>query len=158
MFTSMMHIAFFTDQMDEMLDFYVNKLGAEIKVLTRYKSYLNRPDRPDKQEIARKDPERIFNVYLQLAQGQFSELFPKKEGQKDAEEPNSHLGYSHYALLVDDIFETRRKLEEKGCSFDTDISKGPSETWQMWMHDPDGNRFEIMQFTDKSYQVIGHAD
>lgn len=37
-------------------------------------------------------------------------------------------------------------------------TKGPSETWQFWSHDPDGNYFEVMQFTDKSYQINGHID
>ena len=41
-------------------------------------------------------------------------------------------------------------------NIDTPITKGPSETYQMWLHDPDGNKFEIMQFTDKSIQVVGN--
>ncbi len=28
----------------------------------------------------------------------------------------------------------------------------------MWVHDPDGNKFEIMQYTDKSFQVVGHIE
>ena len=58
----MMHVAFYTDRMDEMIAFYTEKLGATIKVCTRFKQYLDRDDRPYMQEIARKDPEKIFNV------------------------------------------------------------------------------------------------
>lgn len=35
---------------------------------------------------------------------------------------------------------------------------GQSETWQMWIHDPDGNKFEIMQYTDKSLQHHGNIE
>lgn len=40
-------------------------------------------------------------------------------------------------------------------SYTRDISLGIDNTWVMWMKDPDGNPFEIMEYTDKSYQVIG---
>ena len=159
LFKNIMHIAFYTDNMNEMLDYYTNKLGATIKVLSRYKIYANRPDRPQFQKIALETPEKIMNVYLELAPGQYVELFPKIDGQtKNDAKWNEQLGYSHYALTVEDIFETRKILEERGVVFDTTISKGPSETYQMWTHDPDGNMFEIMQYTENSYQVKGHID
>ena len=34
-FNTIMHIAFFTDQIEAMMDFYINKLGAKLKVLVR---------------------------------------------------------------------------------------------------------------------------
>ena len=154
----MMHIAFYTDRMDEMIKFYTEKLGASIKVCTKYKQYIDRDDRPYFQKIAQQDPEKVFNVYLEIAPGQFVELFPKMPDQADDVGWNERLGYSHYALTVDDIFETRKTLEERGVVFDSEISKGPSQTYQMWMHDPDGNMFEIMQYTQNSYQVKGHID
>lgn len=157
-FEKMMHVAFYTDKMDEMLEFYTKKLGCPIKVLTKYKQYLNRDDRPQHQEIALKDPEKIFNVYIELAEGQFVELFPKKEGQKDHDDWNSSLGYSHFALTVEDIYQAKKQMEEAGIEIDTPVSIGPSGTYQFWIHDPDGNKFEIMQFTENSYQVTGHFD
>ena len=157
-FNCMMHVAFYKDRMDEMIAFYTEKLGATVKVCTRFKQYIDCDDRPYLQEIARKDPERIFNIYLEIALGQFVELFPKNPNQIDDVGWNERLGYSHFALTVDDIFETRKELEERGVVFDSPISKGPSETYQMWVHDPDGNKFEIMQYTENSYQVKGHID
>lgn len=159
-FQSIMHIAFFTNQMDEMLDFYVNKLGAKKKVVVKYGVYLNRDDRPAMQEIARVDPERIFNAYLEIAPGQFLELFPTDAKPKPGAEGTDWdglNGYSHFALLVEDIFQTREELLQAGIQPDTDISKGPSETYQMWIHDPDGNKFEIMQYTENSIQVKGNC-
>lgn len=155
-FKSIMHVAFFTDRMEEMIDFYQNKLGASIKCLVRYDVYRDRADRPRQQKIALEDPQRIFNVYLEIAPGQFLELFPKMEGQAEDTEWNRRLGYSHYALLVDDIFAVREELAARGVAIDTEPSKGPSGTWQLWVHDPDGNKFEIMQYTEDSYQVKGY--
>ena len=33
-FKSLMHVSFFTDQMDVMRDFYENKLGLKVKIVT----------------------------------------------------------------------------------------------------------------------------
>lgn len=41
-FKSLMHIAFYTDQLDQMLDFYVNKLGMTKKSEVNYSIYLDR--------------------------------------------------------------------------------------------------------------------
>lgn len=103
---NVMHVSFFTDKMDEMIAFYCEKLGCKVKVLTRYKAYLDRDDRPAMQAIAQKDPERIFSVYLEIAPGQFVEFFPKGDGQLDRDDTpwNGRLGYSHFALTVDDIW------------------------------------------------------
>ncbi len=155
MFNSIMHMSFFTDRLDEMIAFYTEVLGGTLKIVTRAKAYLDRP-RSGYHALALADPEAIIIVYIELAPGQFVELFPKVAGQGPAAAFNENLGYSHFALTVDDIFAARAELEGRDLVFDTEISKGPSETYQMWAHDPDGNKFEIMQFTDKSYQVVGH--
>ncbi|MCM3600429.1 VOC family protein [Robertmurraya korlensis] len=44
-----------------------------------------------------------------------------------------------------------------GITIDSDISKGPSETYQLWIQDPDGNKIEIMQYTENSLQVKGNC-
>lgn len=153
MFKSIMHLAFFTDQMEAMQDFYVNKLGGNLKIVTKAKAYLGAKSGYGK--IAETDPEKIVIMYIEVAPGQFIELFPKSEGQGPAPIPNQTLGYSHYSLLVDDIEAAKKELEARGVEIDTPISKGPSETYKFWIHDPDGNKIEVMQYTDKSYQVVG---
>ena len=153
MYTSLMHVAFYTDKIDEMIDFYTNKLGGTLKALTRYEIYADRDDRPAIQKVALKNPKKIFNAYIELAPLQFIELFPSMESQKEHTDFNEYKGYSHFALTVDNIFDARKKLEDNGVEFVTDISKGPSETYQMWAKDPDNNFFEIMQFTENSIQI-----
>ena len=149
-----MHVSFFTDQMDVMRDFYENKLGLKTKIVTRARLYegLNRGAY---SEVAKIDPDRIIIVYIEIAPGQFIELFPKNEGQKEHDHWNERLGYSHFALLVDDIEATKEQLIAAGVELDTPLSKGPSNTFQMWVHDPDGNKFEIMQYTPESFQLVG---
>lgn len=157
-FNAVMHVSFYVKDFDKVLDFYVNKLGLKLKVLVRYKAYLERDDRPHMQAIARKDPDRIFNAYIEIAEGQYIELFPATENQKPHSEWNEFIGYSHYALIVDDIHATYQNILDAGITPETRLSKGPSETWQFWVKDPEGNYFEIMQYTEESYQVNGHID
>ena len=156
-FNSLMHIAFFTDQMEAMEEFYCDKLGLKKKVEVKYKVYLDWNDRPAMQKIAQEDPERVFNTYIELAQGQFIELFPIEVKRSEESVVDNTPGYSHFALLVDDIYAAKKQLLEAGVKIDTDISKGPSETYQMWIHDPDGNKFEIMQYTENSIQLKGNC-
>ena len=154
-FKSIMHVTFFTSRLDEMCRFYTEVLGGTIKIVTKAKAYRDLPDSPY-YSVAVEDPECVVIVYIELAPGQFIELFPASPRQLSHRAWNEAADYSHFALLVEDIVETRARLEARGLSFDTEIAEGPSETYQMWAHDPDGNRFEIMQYTDRSYQVVGH--
>ena len=155
-FNAIMHVSFFTDQFEEMVDFYKNKLGAKEKVIVRWKDYKNSPNRPTYAKLAETDPEGIFYEYLELAEGQFIEIFPANPDQKPHRKWNEDVGYSHFALTVDDIFAASEELQKNGVMPDTDISKGPSGTYQQWFSDPDGNKFELMQFTEESFQVVGH--
>lgn len=104
-------------------------------------------------ELADAGEEGSAFVYFEIAPGQFVEFFPKKKEQMPHGEWNDRADYSHFALLVDNIYETRKELESRGVVFDTEISIGPTGTYKMWMHDPDGNRFEIMQYTKDSVQL-----
>ena len=42
-FKSVMHVSFYVDDFDKMVDFYVNKLGLKQKILTRYGVYKDSP-------------------------------------------------------------------------------------------------------------------
>lgn len=55
-YSSLMHVAFHTDRMDEMVRFYTEVLGGKLKVVTRYGAYLERDDRPAMQAAARIRP------------------------------------------------------------------------------------------------------
>ena len=132
-FNEVMHLSFYTDQMDKMRDFYENKLGLKAKIIMRYGAYLGQKSRGAWAKKAITDPDGIAYIFIELAPGQY------------------------LALMVDDIFEARKELIEAGIEIDIEPNKGQSETWQMWIHDPDGNKFEIMQYTDLSLQHQGNV-
>lgn len=158
-FNSLMHINIVAKNWDKMVDFYQNKLGFKKIVLVKYGEYLNCPDKPQQQKIAQADPDRIMYGYFEVCPGQFIEMFPKDTAQVDDVAWNSRTGFNHFALTVDDIQAAFQEFKKKGVPLISEKpTKGPSETWQFWAHDPDGNHFEVMQFTDKSYQLLGHID
>ena len=49
-FNEIMHLSFYTDQMDEMRDFYENKLGLKAKIIMRYEAYKGKKDRGARSE------------------------------------------------------------------------------------------------------------
>lgn len=111
------------------------------------------PERKEWYENARTNPNGIACIFIELAPGLFLELFEKQLNQLEHEEASLIAGYSHFALMVDDIFEARKELAEKGIPIDIAPNLGQSGTWQMWIYDPDGNRFEIMQYTPDFLQL-----
>lgn len=154
-FKSIMHISFFTNRMEEMRDFYENKLGMKPKIVTKAKAYLDTKN-PMYSQMAGEDPEKVLIIYLEAAPGQFIELFPGSPDQGPHPEWNKNLGYTHFSLLVEDIYKAKEEFIAAGIAIDDDISKGPSETYKFWFHDPDGNKCELMQYTKDSYQVVGN--
>lgn len=157
-FNEIMHLSFYTDQMDKMRDFYENKLGLKAKIIMHYEAYKGNNKRKAWAKRAETNPKGIAYIFIEIAPGQYLELFPKADGQKEHEPANSRVGYSHFALMVDDIYVAREELVKAGIEIDVEPNKGQSETWQMWIHDPDGNKFEIMQYTAKSLQHYGNVD
>ena len=155
-FNSMMHVSFYVNDLEKTLDFYCNKLGLKKKMEVRFSAYKDSL-KPHMKKAALERPDDIFLVYVEVAPGQFLEFFPKTAIQKPHSEWNECIGYSHFALLVDDIFATQKQLEERGVAIDILPNIGPSKTWQMWVQDPDGNKFEIMQYTEGSLQVVGNC-
>ena len=53
------------------------------------------------------------------------------------------------------LVDFTEKIRATGAPIDSEPAMGMEHTWQMWSHDPDGNKIEFMQYTDKSYQVVG---
>jgi len=130
MITAITHIAYNTANMDEMVDFYVNKLGFE-------KAFKMEQDG------------KLWIQYIKIAEGQFIELF-------NEEKVGGNIfgdRYNHIALLSDDIKAEVERLRGLGVEIVYDVAMGGDNTWQAWIADPDSNRVELMQFTDKSLQL-----
>lgn len=94
-------------------------------------------------------------VYMQVTERLFIELFDPQGAQNCCVPKNGDLNYQHLALIVEDIHAAREELASKGVPIDIEPNLGMDSTWQMWSHDPDGNKIEFMQYTDRSMQLIG---
>jgi catechol 2,3-dioxygenase-like lactoylglutathione lyase family enzyme len=90
-----------------------------------------------------------FGVYLKLAEASFVEIF---------EDPGLtapvNTGIVHFCLETDDLDGLMAALRSRGVEF-SEKKLGCDDTWQIWLKDPDGNAFEVHQYTPKSMQFQG---
>lgn len=141
------HLAFKCRNLAQSEKFYSEVLGFKRQFSLTY------GDRPDCPEGIPADREWI--VYLKIADRLFLELFdPEGASEMNLTDWNK-FNYQHLALIVDDIFTMRDHLKAYGVPVDSEPELGIDNTWQMWSHDPDGNKIEFMQYTDRSYQIVG---
>lgn len=99
-----------------------------------------------------------WSAYMSWSENTFIELFYIPCARRNrVPNPADDLNYTHYSLQVSDLKAFRDQVIKKGGApyIDRDIEMGMDHTWVMWMKDPDGNPFEIMEYTKDSYQVIG---
>jgi len=90
-----------------------------------------------------------FGAYLQIAEGNYLELF-----EEPGLEHPVNTGLVHFCLETEDMDAVMQTLRERGVPF-TDKKLGCDNTWQIWLADPDGNRFEVHQYTAQSTQRTG---
>lgn len=90
----------------------------------------------------------VFGCYLRLAPDSYIEIFeePTFDGKAG--------GIAHFCLEVDDMAQTVKTLRERGVAV-TDPKLGADQSWQAWITDPSGNRFELHQYTAASSQRTG---
>ena len=148
------HLAFKVTDMEEAQDYYINKLG-----FTKAFEIKRKPDGsvPTADDVVKNsgtfDRDKVWIVYIQISPSQFLELFTLDEGEEAGGKNENPVGYFHLALLVDDIRATREELVSRGVEIDDEPKMGMDGTWQMWIHDPDGNKMEYMQYTEESAQI-----
>ena len=118
------HVAFLVSNLERSLLFYKQAFGFEEKF-----RLLNDDGSP-------------WLVYLKINDSQFLELFPSDTPL----ELNIKPSYLHLCLEVDNIYEIADHFLTKGLSLDEPIIKGLDNNYQCWIHDPDGNPIEIMQY------------
>jgi len=138
MITGIGHVAIRITDLERTLDFYCRGLGF------REAFRLDREGQPSP-----------WIVYLQLAPGQFLELFPGGEGE--APPRGRAAGHDHTCLEVDDMRATLRELAARGIPITGEPVQGTDHNWQYWLRDPDGNRIELMQIVPESPQAAAEA-
>lgn len=155
------HIAFNCKNQQKSVAFYRDILGCKEKFSLTYSDMIvsvkNSGYKVPKSfiKMLEKRKDKVWLTYIEIGEGTFLELFDQLGAFLFHKAKPINFNYQHFALIVDDIYAVREELISKGVTIDTDISFGPDNTYQLWIHDPDGNKFEIMQYTDKSFQLIG---
>lgn len=133
MFHSLAHAAFVVADMEASLRFYRDALG-----LTPQFEMADEEGRP-------------WIWYLKIADRQFLELFYSRPG--DAPDPAPDTHYRHLCLACDDLRAVVETLRERGVAIDIEPHQGADGNWQAWIHDPDGNRIELMSYVDGCPQL-----
>lgn len=121
------HNAYNVSDMKASLDFYVNKLG--------FTHAFSIP----------RDDGTPWIEYLHIAPGQFIELFYADKAPEGGY-------YNHLCLQVESCEETVKALMANGVAIDVMPSEGKDFNIQAWIRDPDGNKIELMQLSDRSPQ------
>jgi lactoylglutathione lyase len=96
------------------------------------------------------DDGSLMLVYLHVAGDRFIELFP---GGPSPEERAGKQSFMHVCLAVDDLEATVEDLRAKGVTIDIEPKMGLDFNMQAWIADPDGNKIELMQYSEKSPQL-----
>jgi catechol 2,3-dioxygenase-like lactoylglutathione lyase family enzyme len=125
------HVAYTVSDMEKALHFYCDQLGFQ------------------KAFEIRDDEGKPWINYIKVSKNQFIELF---YGGKKRETSQNEAGFSHLCLEVDDIQKVAEDLKKKNVVLDVDPKQGKDFNWQCWIRDPDGNRIELMQISEKSPQ------
>jgi len=100
-------------------------------------------------DFVRKD--KVVGFYLRAGSNTFVEVFLR---DKVVSQPDTPI--SHFCLEVSDLDETIARLKANG--YETTPKKmGADQSWQAWVIDPAGVRFEFHQYTPQSSQFTGSA-
>jgi lactoylglutathione lyase len=118
-----------------------------VKDLKRSMDYYKKLGLSEGFQFTRKD--RDYGRYLQIADKCYLELF-----EEPGAVPSANQGLAHFCLESADLDALMRHLDAQGVAY-TPKKQGLDHTWQIWLEDPDGNKFEVHQYTDKSMQLKG---
>lgn len=163
----MSHVAFKCADLNKTVEYYRDVLGGEEAFELLYSEFYIFKKQEAEAAGVEFDPsfEKNFGVYGDKVWIRyvkfgpvFVELFDAGAADKYFEYDDSHFNYQHLSLEVDDIHEFTEMIRSKGAPIDSEPALGLEHTWQMWSHDPDGNKIEFMQYTDRSYQVVGKPE
>lgn len=92
----------------------------------------------------------LYGVYLQIGKNNFIEMFENKEMAT----PSVNTGLAHFCFATEDLDALITMLKKENIEY-SQKKKGCDNTWQIWLKDPDGNSFEVHQYTEDSLQLMG---
>jgi lactoylglutathione lyase len=140
MIRKLAHLNFVTNNLDKIIDFYVNTLGLKVKFTLN-----NKEGKP-------------FGYYFACGDTTFLEFFDQAMAAEvwggKVEELNIGTRYKHFCLEVTGLDEFCGMLKDKGVEV-TEIKLGMDNSRQAWITDPDGNAIELMEYSYSSFQLAG---
>jgi catechol 2,3-dioxygenase-like lactoylglutathione lyase family enzyme len=138
------HVAMTVPDLDAAATFYRDTLGlAEI----RRKSW-NDDARMDAILGVPDSAGRVMFLSDGVMGFEFFEFTAPEAGERAAPTSATQPGWMHVCLRVDDLAAVYASLREKGMSFWTEPSLGPTGNIAVYGRDPFGNLIELTQFTD----------
>ncbi len=139
MIRQLAHLNFVTNDLSQIIDFYVNKLGMDVKFTLN-----NAQGQP-------------FGYYFGCGNTTFLEFFDQAMAAEvwggKVEALTSGTQYRHFCLEVTGLNEFCKTLKSRGVSV-TDITMGMDNSRQAWVADPDGNQIELMEYGPESLQLV----
>ena len=140
MITQLAHLNFFSDKPQDMIDFYVQKLGLKIAFTLD----------TDKGEP--------FGWYVKCGKMTFIEIFDQvgavRQWGGNVQALQHGSMYKHLCFEVEDLEGYRGQLIGRGVTI-SPITVGMDNSKQAWIKDPDGNDIELMEYTPTSFQKRG---
>jgi len=130
MIRQLAHLNFVTNYLPGIIDFYVNKLGMNVKFTLN-----NHQGQP-------------FGYYFGCGNTTFLEFFDQAMAAEvwggNVEVLTSGTQYKHFCLEVTGLDEYCQTLKSRGVIV-SEISMGMDRSRQAWTADPDGNDIELME-------------
>ena len=140
MIRQLAHINFVTNDLSQIIDFYVNKLGMSVKFTLN-----NAQGQP-------------FGYYFGCGNTTFLEFFDQTMAAEvwggNVQALTAGTQYRHFCLEVTGLDEYCQTLKSRGVSV-TEITMGMDNSRQAWIADPDGNQIELMEYGPASLQLAG---
>ena len=140
MIQQLAHLNFVTNDLNRIVDFYVDKLGMKVKFTLDNKA------------------RQPFGYYFECGNTTFLEFFDQAMAAEvwggKVEELNIGTRYKHFCLEVSGLDEYCKQLKAKGVDV-TAVSLGMDNSRQAWIADPDGNQIELMEYGPASLQLTG---
>lgn len=135
MITKIAHTAMKVTDMERAVAFYCGEVG--------FRKAFELPD-------AQGNP---WIVYLKICDGAFLELFYGGEKDRDPAYASDRVGYHHWCVSVGDLTPFAAKAFEKGWIGSPEPQLGKDGNRSIWIHDPDGNALELVQYAPGSPQM-----
>ena len=130
--TGLGHLAIKVKDLDVSLDFWRDRVG--LKEMHRLK----------------REDGTTWLVYLRITDLQFLEIFPgAATDHAPGEDAN---GVLHICLTIDDLDVEVARLKQAGVRMVSPVKGGLDGNRGAWIHDPDGNRIELMEMAPNCLQ------